>query len=186
MSIHMTDRDNMARRDPKSLWSPEMSVGYETANYSAGLTGYVMRKGHMLLEQDFGPEVHFHSVVEVGAGPGIHLDFVRHTFSHYLLTDASKSMIHLIPAQRFRLREVELQPHVSTRPICQLPTSRWIALSRHTFSNTLSRPKPSYLSGAGSCAPEGSRAWCYHVTPASLGASADALRTARRRAAKRD
>lgn len=46
-----------------------------------------MRRGHVVLERPFGPDAHFGSVLEVGAGAGEHLGFVRHRFDSYRMTD---------------------------------------------------------------------------------------------------
>ena len=45
------------------------------------------RFSHLTMERPFGPDREFGSVIEVGAGDGVHLRFVRHGFERYLLTD---------------------------------------------------------------------------------------------------
>ncbi|MCB1787204.1 MAG: class I SAM-dependent methyltransferase [Chromatiaceae bacterium] len=60
---------------------------YEGKNYDEGLTGYFLGKSHEWCERRFGPDTHFARVLEVGAGTGVHIKFVRHTFDEYLLTD---------------------------------------------------------------------------------------------------
>jgi len=60
---------------------------YERANYEAGLAAYFLRKSHEWSERAFNADVHFPKVLEVGAGTGVHLAFVRHTFEEYWMTD---------------------------------------------------------------------------------------------------
>jgi ubiquinone/menaquinone biosynthesis C-methylase UbiE len=60
---------------------------YERANYEAGLAAYFLRKSHEWSERAFNAHVHFPKVLEVGAGTGVHLPFVRHTFDEYWMTD---------------------------------------------------------------------------------------------------
>jgi len=67
-------------------YNERLAGAYDDLNYGQSLAGHVMRRGHVLLER-FGPERHFSQVVEVGAGAGEHLGFVRHTFDQYLMTD---------------------------------------------------------------------------------------------------
>jgi phosphatidylethanolamine/phosphatidyl-N-methylethanolamine N-methyltransferase len=62
---------------------------YERANYQAGLSAYFLRKSHAWSERPFSEHVHFPKVLEVGAGTGIHLSFVRHTFDEYWMTDVN-------------------------------------------------------------------------------------------------
>jgi SAM-dependent methyltransferase len=60
---------------------------YDESNYAEGLQGFVMRAGHRLSERRFGPSTRFDRVLEVGAGTGVHLQFVRHAYSEYHVTD---------------------------------------------------------------------------------------------------
>jgi len=60
---------------------------YEHSNYDSGLSGYFLRKSHLWSENAFGSDVHFPKVLEVGAGTGVHLSYVRHTFAEYWMTD---------------------------------------------------------------------------------------------------
>lgn len=66
---------------------------YEKRNYDTGLAGYFLRKSHQWSEADFGPGNHFARVLEVGAGTGMHLRFVRHSFDEYLMTDLNPPLI---------------------------------------------------------------------------------------------
>src|SRR3546814_2221676 len=77
-----------------------------------------MRKGHEWVEMPFGPTRHFGRVIEVGAGSGQHVGFVRHGFDEYLLTDRSSALLDRAGAalpedRRARLR---LAREDATRP----------------------------------------------------------------------
>lgn len=65
----------------------KFSEVYDESNYSTPLQSSVMRASHKLVEKAFDDQVHFGSVLEVGAGTGEHLPFVRHSFDEYTLTD---------------------------------------------------------------------------------------------------
>ncbi len=60
---------------------------YDERNYESPLQSWVMRASHKLTEQPFGPGTKFGKVLEIGAGTGEHLSFVRHQFDEYVLTD---------------------------------------------------------------------------------------------------
>lgn len=60
---------------------------YDAANYSSPLQSYAMRASHRLTERRFTEHDFFSSVLEIGAGTGEHLAFVRHGFDRYVLTD---------------------------------------------------------------------------------------------------
>jgi ubiquinone/menaquinone biosynthesis C-methylase UbiE len=84
------------RDDPPPLFQGEPAAKYGELNYS-GLTGVVMRAGHRLMERPFGLRSRFPKVLEVGAGDGRHLPFVRHRFDEYWLTDGSEAMLGSTP-----------------------------------------------------------------------------------------
>lgn len=60
---------------------------YDSSNYSSPLQSAVMRASHRLAEKKFQERNHFSRVLEIGAGTGEHLAFVRHGFDQYVLTD---------------------------------------------------------------------------------------------------
>lgn len=60
---------------------------YDESNYSSPLQAKVMRASHRLVEKAFSENAHFNRVLEIGAGTGEHLPFVRHGFEEYTLTD---------------------------------------------------------------------------------------------------
>lgn len=74
---------------------------YDDANYSGGLQSWVMCAGHRLVEEPFGADTHFDKVLEIGAGTGQHLQFVRHRYKQYTLADNDQAVLDLA---RDRLR----------------------------------------------------------------------------------
>ncbi|MFT0877594.1 class I SAM-dependent methyltransferase [Rhodopseudomonas sp. G2_2311] len=89
------------RDDPQSIWTTGYTTQYEAVNYGANLTGFVMRKSHRLVEEPFGPEISFDKVLEVGAGAGMHIQYVRHQFSEYWMSDGSAEMLQRATAANF-------------------------------------------------------------------------------------
>jgi phosphatidylethanolamine/phosphatidyl-N-methylethanolamine N-methyltransferase len=68
---------------------------YDDSNYASPLQASVMRASHRLAERAFGGTDRFDQVLEIGAGTGEHLAFVRHQFNRYLLTDHDPGTIEV-------------------------------------------------------------------------------------------
>ena len=83
-------------RDYVQRWTD----AYESANYDDGLAGWFLSRSHAWCEQPFGPERRFDDVLEVGAGTGVHIDFVRHAFGRYVMTDTNTGMLDRLNAER--------------------------------------------------------------------------------------
>ncbi len=60
---------------------------YDKSNYTGSLQTAVMRASHRLTEKRFQKHDHFFKVLEIGAGTGEHIGFVRHGFDQYVLSD---------------------------------------------------------------------------------------------------
>lgn len=60
---------------------------YDESNYASPLQSAVMRASHRLTEKNHKEYDHFAKVLEIGAGTGEHLSFVRHGFDQYVLSD---------------------------------------------------------------------------------------------------
>lgn len=60
---------------------------YDESNYASPLQSTVMRASHRLTEKHFQERDHYAKVLEIGAGTGEHLGFVRHSFDQYVLSD---------------------------------------------------------------------------------------------------
>jgi phosphatidylethanolamine/phosphatidyl-N-methylethanolamine N-methyltransferase len=58
-------------------------------------SGCVAKLAHRFIERPYGPDVVHDYVLEVGAGDGLHLPFVRHTFGRYEMTDINEASIEL-------------------------------------------------------------------------------------------
>lgn len=66
---------------------------YDEANYSSPVQRRVMHASHKLLEKAYDGSRHFERVLELGAGSGEHLAFVRHSFDEYVLTDIDPQIL---------------------------------------------------------------------------------------------
>ncbi|GLQ51081.1 methyltransferase domain-containing protein [Dyella flava] len=89
---------------------------YETANYNQGLAARLLTQSHVWCERAFGPDQHFSKVLEVGAGTGIHLSKVRHTFDEYVMTDLNPPMLDQIRFENENKKgKVRVQPEDATR-----------------------------------------------------------------------
>ncbi|MEN8134062.1 MAG: class I SAM-dependent methyltransferase [Thermodesulfobacteriota bacterium] len=66
---------------------------YDTLNYEKGMAAFFLKKSHAWLESRFDASQYFGRVLEVGAGTGVHLQFVRHAFDEYLMTDLNPPML---------------------------------------------------------------------------------------------
>lgn len=60
---------------------------YDDSNYVSPLQAAVMRASHCLVERKYKERDHFGRVLEIGAGTGEHVGYVRHDFDKYVLTD---------------------------------------------------------------------------------------------------
>ncbi len=93
-----------------------MNQMWEGTNYNdylyVGAQGFVMRRLHTSMEKPFSDRDHFSLTVEVGAGEGQHLPFVRHGFDRYVMTDtrAAQSATPLPSGVEFRAANAEELP----------------------------------------------------------------------------
>ncbi|HMW55300.1 MAG: class I SAM-dependent methyltransferase [Candidatus Accumulibacter phosphatis] len=71
------------------------STVYDDANYSSPLQSSVMRASHRLVEKAFDEQTYFGRILEVGAGTGEHLHFVRHRFDEYILSDQDRKTLEV-------------------------------------------------------------------------------------------
>jgi ubiquinone/menaquinone biosynthesis C-methylase UbiE len=81
---------------------------YDAANYGHSLASYVMRRGHEILDRTATYDARS-SILEVGAGPGMHLSFVRGPFNRYVVTDGSEDMVKQARAKHRDRPNVEFQ-----------------------------------------------------------------------------
>jgi ubiquinone/menaquinone biosynthesis C-methylase UbiE len=73
----------------------KFSEVYDDANYSSPLQSSVMRASHKLVEKPYDEKNNFDRVLEIGAGTGEHLSFVRHQFGEYILSDLDQSTLEV-------------------------------------------------------------------------------------------
>ena len=88
--------DKMRQEPSHERYVEQWSAIYERSNYDEGLAGSFLKMSHAWAERSFGPETAFSRVLEVGAGTGIHLRFVRHAFDHYWMTDLNPPFLEQI------------------------------------------------------------------------------------------
>lgn len=103
------------RSEPDFSLLTEKYVGaYDAANYSGGLVAYVMRRGHEILDKtaEYNETT---SIIEVGAGSGVHLSFVKRPFGKYVLTDGSDDMLALAQAKHHDRANVVFKRENATR-----------------------------------------------------------------------
>ena len=82
------------RDDPDySAYLRQWAAIYEGKNYDEGLAGWFLSRSHKWCESTFGPRAVFSRVLEVGAGTGVHLSYVRHQFDEYVMTDLNAPLL---------------------------------------------------------------------------------------------
>jgi ubiquinone/menaquinone biosynthesis C-methylase UbiE len=88
------DRGVRMRADPDhTTYLHRWSALYEGKNYDEGLAGYFLAKSHEWCERRFSEKDTFARTLEVGAGTGVHLRYVRHRFDEYVMTDLNPPML---------------------------------------------------------------------------------------------
>jgi phosphatidylethanolamine/phosphatidyl-N-methylethanolamine N-methyltransferase len=68
---------------------------YDQSNYSSSLQSLLMRASHQFLEKPYDNRIHFDRVLEIGAGTGEHIQFVRHRFNDYIMTDLDSKPLEI-------------------------------------------------------------------------------------------
>jgi ubiquinone/menaquinone biosynthesis C-methylase UbiE len=66
---------------------------YDDSNYSSPLQAFVMRASHRLVEKNYTQDDYFGKTLEIGAGTGEHLSFVKHGFTEYTLSDLDQKTL---------------------------------------------------------------------------------------------
>lgn len=66
---------------------------YDTNNTEKTLAGSFLQKSHYLLEATLPKGGNYSRVIEVGAGTGHHLPYVKHPFAQYVMTDGNDEML---------------------------------------------------------------------------------------------
>lgn len=81
-------------RDTPSYESSYIQA-YDTNNTEKTLAGSFLQKSHYLLEKTLPKGGVFNRVLEVGAGTGHHLPYVKHAFQQYVMTDGNDEMLEI-------------------------------------------------------------------------------------------
>ena len=89
---------DLSSTDFVSKWYNEQ---YQTCTY-CNAAGFSQRFMHRSLEQNHSERSHFEKVLEIGANRGEHLEYVRHTFDTYFLTDIQKFDKSVLPSTESR------------------------------------------------------------------------------------
>lgn len=100
---------------------------YEDLNYNAGMAGYFLKKSHAWCEERFTAADHFSRVIEVGAGSGVHLNYVRHGFDEYVMTDLNPPMLDRIASSGRGGRVVTAREDASSLSFADASFDRLIA-----------------------------------------------------------
>ena len=75
-------------------WQEAAPKIYEKIYYKSNpLVAYFNNGGHFLSERFFSEKDYFGRVCEVGAGTGYHLQYVRHGFDEYFITDINRDLL---------------------------------------------------------------------------------------------
>ena len=107
----------MAAEDPMWVrWNQEAPELYNKIAYgNNGIVTGVNLVCHKLMEGQFSRDQVFDRVIEVGAGTGKHLEFVRHRFASYLMTDISERHLRQIainsPSVRIEVADAAFLPY---------------------------------------------------------------------------
>ena len=89
---------NLSSTDFVSKWYNEQ---YQTCTY-CNAAGFSQGFMHRSLEQNHSERTHFERVLEIGANRGEHLEYVRHTFDTYFLTDIQEFDKSVLPSTELR------------------------------------------------------------------------------------
>ncbi|KTD58725.1 methyltransferase [Legionella sainthelensi] len=85
----------MHPEDPEWVqYKAKFSEYYHAANYSKSLQTRAMEASHKLLEKYYSSAMHFDKVLEIGAGTGEHIKYIRHRYSQYIISDIDENVLH--------------------------------------------------------------------------------------------
>ena len=93
--------NNWVDLSPTNFVSKWYSEQYQSCTY-CNAAGFSQRFMHRSIEQNHKENVHFDSVLEIGANRGEHLEYVRHTFDSFFLTDIEAYDKSVLPDTEMR------------------------------------------------------------------------------------
>ncbi|MBF0141041.1 MAG: class I SAM-dependent methyltransferase [Magnetococcales bacterium] len=116
--------------DPMWLrYRHEFAEHYHEVFYQASpIIRHVQESAHRTMERPFRSDRQFPRVLEVGAGAGEHLPFVRHGFEHYLMIDLDEAILEQARQNARHRPEVE----------CRVMDARNLAFPDHYFDRLIS------------------------------------------------
>lgn len=75
---------------------------YDASNYESPVQSRVMHASHRLVERPFDRSSYFDKVLEIGAGTGEHVEFVRHRFGQYTVSDSDPKALDVAKSRATR------------------------------------------------------------------------------------
>ncbi|WP_025993150.1 class I SAM-dependent methyltransferase [Pseudomonas viridiflava] len=82
---------------------------YDDSNYASPLQSFVMRASHKLVEKEYDQGTHFKKVLEIGAGTGEHVKFVRHEYDEYTLSDMDEKTLEVAKGKLLTMQRGNLK-----------------------------------------------------------------------------
>ncbi|WP_122671262.1 class I SAM-dependent methyltransferase [Pseudomonas viridiflava] len=82
---------------------------YDDSNYASPLQSFVMRASHKLVEKEYDQGKHFKKVLEIGAGTGEHVKFVRHEYDEYTLSDMDEKTLEVAKGKLLTMQRGNLK-----------------------------------------------------------------------------
>lgn len=102
---------------------------YDESNYSNSLQAAAMRASHRMIEKKFTNDDIFPKVLEIGAGTGEHLSFVRHRFNQYILTD--------LDAKALAVAKDKLNNKFGSKLQCEIQSAAELSYSDNSFDRVI-------------------------------------------------
>ncbi len=76
-------------------WQDYFGQHYARLNSSKSLASKLLLQSHKLLEKRFSKVESFSDVIEIGAGDGVHLNYIQHQYDDYYLIDKNLTSLEL-------------------------------------------------------------------------------------------
>ena len=106
------EADNWLELEKAEFISRWYETEYKDSTYSGG-AGYVQALMHRSLERGYDAQTTFNRTLELGGNRGEHLQFVRHSYGSYVLTDVAIRMqppdLRNAPGRTLQLCEADAQ-----------------------------------------------------------------------------
>ncbi|MDR1398163.1 MAG: class I SAM-dependent methyltransferase [Desulfarculales bacterium] len=73
------------------------------------LRSWAMQAGHKFAEKNISSQKHYSRVLEIGAGSGRHLPFIKHSFDQYILSDVNTCLLQEAKAKNSNIHKGKLR-----------------------------------------------------------------------------